>query len=221
MSASRRPNTSPFPYARVERLWPGETAACIASGPSLTREDVELLRGRVRTIAINTSYRMAPWADVLYAADHQWWDWHKGAPDFPGMKFSTSRPVFKKWGVKVLRRGDDQWSGRDGLSLDPSTLALGKDSGYQAINLAVLFGATRILLLGYDMSRAPDGRRHWHPDHPTPTPNLYREFMVFYPGLAARLEEAGIEVINCTRWTALDVFPKAQLAEALGLEVTA
>lgn len=211
MFGSREQNRRGFPYATVPKIWPGETVACVASGPSLLREDVERLRGRVRTIVINTTYTLAPWADVLYAADNQWWDWHKGATDFAGMKFSVSTAPHKRWGVQVLKKGE-----RDGLSLDPQTLCLGKDSGYQAINLAVLFGASRIILLGYDMQRGPMGERHWHGDHRIPTPNLYPEFLLFYPSLAARLHEEGVEVLNATRRTALHVFTRVTLDKALG-----
>jgi len=69
----------------VPRLWPGATVACLASGPSLTRADVALVRAQgLPTIVVNTTYQMAPWADVLYACDAKWWAWQQGAPGFRG-----------------------------------------------------------------------------------------------------------------------------------------
>jgi hypothetical protein len=64
--------------------WVGETAAILASGPSLTREQCEAVRGKAKVIAVNNQAidtdcdgvrvpAMAPWADVLYAADAKWW----------------------------------------------------------------------------------------------------------------------------------------------------
>ncbi len=63
-------------YARVPRDFPGGTILCVASGPSLTQEDVDYCRGKVdAAIAVNTSYQRVPWAYALYAADAHWWNW--------------------------------------------------------------------------------------------------------------------------------------------------
>ena len=58
------------------------TVFCIASGPSLTAEQVAAVKklrderggDRVKVIVINTSFRLAPWADILFAMDKAWWD---------------------------------------------------------------------------------------------------------------------------------------------------
>lgn len=206
----------------VERIWPGETVVCIASGPSLTAEDVALVRGKARVIAINANYTLAPWCDVLYAADAKFWRWiYKGTHpygdgpaflrEFAGLKYTLTRgaaDVHKS--VTVLRRGIDT-----GLSVNPTTLNTGRNSGYQAINLAVLLGASRILLLGYDMQQGPKGQEHWHVDHPNKSRSPYQNFRSFYPSLVEPLKAAGVEVINCTRRTALTCFPRMALEHAL------
>lgn len=193
----------------VPKLWPGSTVVCIASGPSLTADDVAYVRGKARVIVINTTYQMAPWADVLYACDARWWKWHQGAPEFAGMKFALERRA-AKWGVTVLKIG-----ATEGLSDDPTTLCTGKNSGYQAINLAVHLGAARIVLLGYDMQRGPKGEMHWHPEHPMTTPHLYEQFRARYATLEQPLRERGIEVVNCSRRTALRTFPTMPLESVL------
>lgn len=182
----------------------------VASGPSLTRADVDFVKGKARVMAINTSYKLAPWADVLYAADGKWWRWHHGAPDFHGLKFSVSKTAQNWTGVTVLNQGSES-----GLSTDPTTLALGHNSGYQAINLAVLFGSTRILLLGYDMARGPKGQHHWHKEHPHQTYDNYQFYARLFAKMVAPLRMLGVEVINCSRQTALTCFPRQSLAEAL------
>ena len=53
----------------VPKLWPNSTVVCIGTGPSLTQADVDLCCSQARVIAVNDAYRMAPLADVLYAAD--------------------------------------------------------------------------------------------------------------------------------------------------------
>lgn len=193
----------------------------MASGPSLTKEDADYVRGKVDgVIVVNTTYQMAPWADALVASDVRWWQWHKGAPSFQGMKFATSPHV--KWpGVQILRN-----TGRDGLELKPNGLRHGCNSGYRAVNLAVHFGAKRIVLLGYDMQRIefnPDGTRrpsqeikeHWHGDHPVPSRSEYKVFRSAFETIVEPLRELGIEVVNCTRSTALECFPKADLHTVL------
>lgn len=96
-------------------------------------------------------------------------------------------------------------------------LHYGDNSGYQAVNLAYLFGARRIVLLGYDMRPGTDGRSHWHPQHKNPLnpggTDVTRWAQLFHE-LAKDLASEGVEVINCTRRTALTCFPQLPL-EAL------
>jgi hypothetical protein len=195
---------------RVPRAWPGATVVCIAGGPSLTAEDVATVRGRARVIAVNDAYRLAPWADVLYACDAKWWGWHKGVKSFTGPKYALERSAAKWQGVQVLRH-----TGTTGLEDDPGALRTGKNSGYQAINLAVHFGAARILLLGYDMQTGPKGEEHWFGHHPNMARSPLAVFRRHYDSLVEPLRARGIEVLNCSRSTALDAFPVVPLEEAL------
>lgn len=201
----------------MPRLWPAETVVCIASGPSLTREDVEAVRGRARVIVVNRSIELAPWADVWYAADARFWKWaHRGDADwadvkriagaYAGLKFTVTVESTKWPGVTLLGRGPSH-----GLSLDPLKLCLGGNSGYQAINLAVLMGAARVILLGYDMRVGTRGRQHWHADHPMKQASPYSTFQQAYPTLVAPLKAAGVEVLNCSRDTAIKCFPRPPL----------
>ena len=206
-----------MPGPSVPRLWPNETAVCLASGPSLCAEDVEFVRGKAKVIAINASYAMAPWADVLYCADVNpfKWYWDKGPKgyerlpmrEFQGRKYSLTKSAAKYQGVSVLQ----QWR-EEGLSLDPRRLCLGKNSGYQAINLAVLLGATRIVLLGYDMQPGPTGE-YFFGAHPDKKRSAYKVFREKFATLVQPLKAAGVEVINSSRETALTMFPRRPLAE--------
>lgn len=200
----------------VPKRWPGETVVLIGGGPSLTVADVEAVermhsRGLVRAIAINNAYLIAPWADVLYAADAKWWGWHVGVPSFTGPKYALdiSAPIPYP-DVQLLQN-----TGFVGLELEPTGLRAGYNSGYQAINLAVHFGAKRILLLGYDMRPAQDGRTHWHGDHPDHQPSPYAQMISAFGTLLDPLKELGVSVINCSRRTALTCFPCATIEDAL------
>lgn len=102
----------------------------------------------------------------------------------------------------------------DGLSFDPKVLHTGGNSGYQAINLAVLLGAKKILLLGYDMSK-PNGRSHWHGDHPegmnNPEDGHFKRWKEAFATILPDLEKAGVEVVNCTDGSELNCFRRASL----------
>lgn len=99
---------------------------------------------------------------------------------------------------------------KDGLGLD--CIRYGGNSGYQAINLAFLFGAKRIILLGYDMQKT-DGKSHWHGDHPG---SLRKEsalasWVQRFDSLASDLKYYGVEVLNASRETALKCFERVDI----------
>lgn len=205
-------------YWTAPELWPGETCVLIGGGPSLTAAQVEACRGRVRAIAINDAYRLAPWADALYFCDCKWWQWHhKKLADWKGLivRMQGGMHDFGDPRIKVLRNLDE----KRGLAERRDGLHNGQNSGYQAINLAVHFGAKRILLLGYDMQGVLEGPRvktHWFGDHPGGTnPIVYEKMLPHFESLPPLLEKRGIEVINCTPGSALRVFPMRSIERAL------
>ncbi len=205
----------PAPWS-VPRLWPGATIACLGGGPSLNRDQVDCLRGRARVIAVNDAYKLAPWAEVLYACDWRWWLKHDGVPGFKGLKvtLSNSRGHLDAYpDIKVVEN-----TGTEGLERDPRGLRTGRNGGYQAINLAVHLGAKRILLLGYDMKADRQGRTHWFGDHadwPTRASVFAGVMLPQFTKLASELEALGVAVVNCTPGSALDVFAKVPLEQAL------
>jgi len=201
----------------VPKFWPNSTIVCIGSGPSLTPADVGAVHGRARVIAVNDAYRLAPWADVLYAADAQWWTWHAGVPTFHGPKYSVSSSIPVTWpDVQILQN-----TGPLGLECAPTGLRTGYNSGYQAINLAVHFGAARILLLGYDMQPAANGQTHFFGDHPDHSLSPYGVMRLAFESIVQPLKEACVEAINCTPGSALTCFPCRRLDEALSSQQVA
>jgi hypothetical protein len=180
----------------------------IASGPSLTQADVDYCKNKARVIVINDNYKLAPWADVLYACDPMWWEWHNGVPGFEGCKITQDKKSAKKYYLDHI-----QSARKPGLSLHPSTIHTGANSGYQAINLAYHFGAKKIILLGYDMQIGK--RSHWFGEHPNGVRSNYTDFLHHFKTIAAQLPALDLEIINCTRVTALNCFPTANLESVL------
>jgi hypothetical protein len=204
-------------------LWDGETVACLATGPSLNQADCDYLRGRVRVIAINDAHRLAPWADVLYSSDRRWWPHHKGVPAFEGSKYGVgsgqgkANPFTGYPEIHVLKN-----TGYSGLETAPNGLRTGRNSGYAAINLAVHFGAARILLLGYNMSH--QNGAHFFGNHPAglnQSAALYPSFRRSFDSLVEPLHAAGVEVINCTEQTSLHTFPQRPLRDVLAPQESA
>jgi hypothetical protein len=209
----------------VPKLWPGSTIAVLATGPSLTQEDCDYVRGKARIIAINDAHRLAPFADVLYSSDRHWWPHYNGVPSFAGMKYGIgtqpriANPFSSLPDVQVLKN-----TGFDGLETNPQGLRTGGgNSGYAAVNLAVHFGAARILLLGYNMSW-PGGKAHFFGNHPSglgQTQGHYPSQRERFKTMIGPLKTLGIDVINCTANTSLSVFPQRPLRDVLTAESVA
>lgn len=199
--------------------WPGSTIVILASGPSLTVEDVDFVRGKARVVCVNDTHRLAPWADALYSSDRMWWPNHHGVPSFAGLKFGIGskvgfhNPFGRHPDITVLRN-----TGYTGLELQPHGLRNGENSGYAAINLSVHFGAARIVLLGYDMRCAPDGTPHFFGKHQgmnNPTDAVLAGYRRHFKTLVEPLRAIGVEVVNCTPGSSLDAFPMADLREVI------
>ncbi len=137
-----------------------------------------------------------------------WWDWHEGVPSFKARKITQDKAASDKYGIEYIESVNNPM-----LSTDPDVIHQGSNSGYQAINLAYNHGATRIILLGYDMMLG--NKAHWFGDHPNKVRSSYPAFIRFYSDMAPQAKQLGLEIINCTRKTALHCFERKSLDSAL------
>lgn len=106
--------------------------------------------------------------------------------------------------------------GQRKLSDVPNAICTGHNSGYQALNIAYLAAAARILLLGFDM-RFTDGRSHWHAGHPhkTPETNYTAVYAPFFVTTVPQLIARGVDVVNCSPVSTLSCFRKESLESIL------
>lgn len=104
----------------------------------------------------------------------------------------------------------------NGLSDTPGRIYSGLNSGHQAISVAYQKGATKIILLGYDMQHT-GGKTHWHGDHPRGLTNAegIEVWRRHFTPLARALELKGVTVVNCSAETALTCFKRERLENAL------
>ena len=167
------------------------------------------------TIAVNDAYRLAPWADVLYACDGKWWDVHIDhvkASGFSGQLWTQDEAAARRHGLRRIVGH----AGR-GLNRAPGYINFGNSSGYQAINAAWHWGARRLVLLGFDCTPV-GGKRHWFGDHPAGLNNpnqVFAKWQERFPELARDLRAEGVEVFNCSPVSALRCWPKVSVGEAL------
>lgn len=213
----------------VPRLWPAATVAILAGGPSLSAEQAVRVRaaqlaGRCRVIAINRSVEIAPWADLLWFCDEQFYLQHRAAVEaFAGLRATLENYALRDrlpglWCLHNLGSG----AGPEGPFFGESYgLCNGRNSGYQALCLTAWLtgrGGTA-LLLGYDMKPGPRGESHWHGGyrHRATPANTWRDVMLpgFAP-LAPVLAARGLRVINVTPGSAIDCFERGELADVLG-----
>jgi hypothetical protein len=176
---------------------------------------VERLRGRGAVLAINSAYKIAPFADMLYWADRSWVYQHRF--EIPkvwrgGLLVSRTDPCSADvnawpWPVHQLRH-EPTWA----LSVDPAAVA-GFCSGANAINIARHAGAAPTILLGFE------GRSsgNWHNDHKAkPKVDPYPKHIVpSLKAMAAELARSGSMIVNCTPNSALSFFPYLPIDEVL------
>jgi hypothetical protein len=210
--------------------WPdmkGRTVAILASGPSMARAQCDLVRGTDWTaVAINETWRLAPWAAVLYGCDWQWWAAKAPQPnDFDGLrvvgtvaqirgksqltpKMAWQEPFLHYLPVKAGAH-TPLWTG--------TAVGAGSNSAFQVANWVARCGVKRIILLGVDC-HSPNA--HWHGGHDHPKaqhqkPQLMNTWLRAWKNAAPEFVERGIEVINCSPASALKEFRRANLVDVV------
>lgn len=211
--------------ARVETVtpdWAGEPCIVAATGPSLTKDVIQTCRmkrwlGGWRILAVNDAAKVFPLADAMYACDEAWWDHHGPTLEFAGERWSSHEDgeaaandkteAQAKYGLRlVLGRNNPKFS------RDPSVIHYGLNSGFQAVNLAMHKGVSRIVLVGFNMQRVKN-EAHYFGEHPGKLSRgtTYTNFCKAYEAACP----PPVPVVNATPDTALRCFPIMTLEEAL------
>lgn len=162
--------------------------ALLAPGPSARREDVERAAARgLRVGVVSNAFELYPEADFLAASDRKWWRKHPQAMEFWGQKYAAQDTP----GVKRVRV--------------PSVVQT-SNSGVLALEVAVLSGADYVELYGFDMhgshffGRYKNGLANTSAARRQVHSRQYQTWAQAHPG---------VQVLNCTRGSALLCFEKA------------
>lgn len=160
------PKEKPYPETPVEPIFKGMTAVIIATGPSLSQEQLDLISAahmaddsNVKVFTINNTYQVYPNTDVHLSCDGPWWRWYWNDPHLRSLAQKTSCEMYtwypefaEEFGINYIF-GEEK---KRGLSLDPGIVHINHGSGPMILNLAIHFGVSKIVLIGHDMKFAPD-----------------------------------------------------------------
>lgn len=198
-----------------DQRFAGQTVFVLASGPSLSRDVAEAVRGRA-AIVVNQTFRTAPWAPVWFFTDTETLERNVADVEaWPGDVVTSSSAAHRAAPdkLKLILRTES----RDFPPPGSGLVKKGRSTGHTAIGLAAAMGAARIVLLGFDM-RIVDGREHGHDDYAgTPrNPAIYaEEFVPGFAGWDAAARRAGFQILNATPGSAIDEFQRVGLEEML------
>lgn len=192
----------------------GETVYLLGSGPSLDGFDYSLLEGR-RVIAVNNAglcqYRRA---DVLISTDMRWWQEsaHKLHLFHGDTLISTEGAGIPDPRIRVMARRR-----KSGLSFERHILHGIYTGMHAAINLAVHFGAARIVLLGVDLRGAGE-RKYTYGGQITPrTARQFANMKAALESTAPALKGKNIDVVNASPDSALEIWPRCPPQACAGL----
>lgn len=165
-------------------------------------------------MVVNATYRLAPFADLLYAADGAFWRNDAGARAFPGLKVTQTLRDARRYGLETVKLNA---STRTMLFEAFGEIGAGGNSGFQAVNLVAQTGAARIVLVGFDYSL--ERGVHWHGKHPPGMNNPSASNLSRWAGdldrAAPLLAAMGVDVLNVSPHSSLTAFRRCTLEEAL------
>ena len=126
----------------ITGIWAGETVAILGAGPDMTIELAQKAR-QYKTIAVNRAIQFAPDADMFVALDplHPFWE---AAENFNGIKICGVECDYDAYYLGMFYE-TVRISATETLQIRNNALA--------AIRIAVMAGATKLLLLGFDPER--------------------------------------------------------------------
>jgi len=239
------PSFKPLPEKGVEPKFKGETAVIIATGPSLSQSQLDLIQraqltaGGVKVFTINNTYQVYLDTDVHLSCDGPWWRWYWNDPMLRFLAHDTScemwtwYPKFaEEFGINYIF-GEEK---KRGLSLDPRIVHINHGSGPMILNLAIHYGVSKIVLVGHDMKFAPDYKpkkqdpgsipRHYFGEYPKSLQHwpsvkvrqgVLDGLIEAYSDIKDDMDarQISVDIVNCTPDSALDMFRRGELEKEI------
>lgn len=151
---------------------------------------------------------------MVYGCDKAWWEARRGLKEFKGLKICWEGNGLTHWPapeierIKILKEGPDVYSYN--MVFSPyGTIGGGGNSGFQSVNLAVQWGAKRIILVGFDFHE--QGGKHWYgrniwPGSNNPNEQAFGLWNKAFKKCSPTLKQKGIEVINTSQYSTIKEF---------------
>lgn len=204
-----------MPYWKPDPIWQDQEVFIIGGGSSLDKFDWELLRPEW-TIGCNDAYlHGSDICNICFFGDVDWWKRHHR--QLESYRSPEKGSVFTH--CNHLKKDKTSWlwkMNREPQGLHRNSLGWNKNTGTGAINLALILGAKRVFLLGFDMHLSNDGRSNWHTNNINkPNEKVYPKFLKSFKYVLRDLpiKFPGREIINVTDDSNLDCFPKRGVKE--------
>lgn len=199
---------------KPDPAWTGEDAFLIGGGASLRGFPFKRLEGH-HVIGCNDAFRLgASICPICHFSDAAWWQKSKHDLLAYGGVMISSAPSIKN--IKEQRFYHVHRE-KHGLH-DGDRIGWNYSTGAAAINLALLFGARRVFLLGFDLQLV-NSQSHWHRCHKKVTKeSSFVRFMRGFDDVFRTLPQVfpGREVINVTNGESrLNHFPMVAIPELI------
>ena len=230
----------------VPRMWDGGECWIIGGGPSIPKQfgvpddiidavaNKELPPSAYspymtsihdkHVIGVNMAFRLGDWVDICFFGDRGWFFANrKELAEFPGLKVTCNANMsgskYDSEYVKYLPRDKNH---AKGISTNPKRVSWNANSGAAAISVAIHTGATRIILLGFDMSLGEGHKQHWHGLYniagrgKVEAKKLpFNRHLKGFPLIAKEAKKLGVVILNASPDSAIKCFPKVQVKDLL------
>lgn len=186
--------------------WEGRDVFVIGGGDSLRGFDWKRLKNEC-TVGCNMAFTLGvETCKICIFGDFKWFrEYENRLQGYKGILFTNA---------SQLQRTRCNWLWtlpRKAKGLSTKILGWNTNTGAAAINLALILGAKRVFLLGFDMHLSKDGRPNWHNGGlDKPSEGTLKTFIDGFKKIALDLEKVfpGRKIINVTDDSSLNCFPK-------------
>lgn len=207
-------NPTPVPFWEVNDIYRDKTIVIIGGGPSHVEMDLNSLHN-YNFIAVNSSCRkvekIAKKEDILYFTDNSWSErFPELIKEWPGLVVTSNRNT--KARLQDLVNRIDLIELTEFMQIKSDCVQA--SSGHTAACLAVMLGAKRICLIGFECD-AVNGRTHGHDDYRQENVNDYNRFLRGWTALKFGFENKKIEIFNCTPNSKIKEFEFKSLKDCL------
>jgi hypothetical protein len=209
----RKGQWTKLPLFEIPRSWLNETIYIIGGGPSVSNTPLHLIYDK-KIIGVNMAYKLGDWIDICFFGDSRWFDWNREEiKKFKGTIITCQRKLRHINGhdIKSVQKGK-----KKGIETNPKFVCWNGSSGGCAINIAYHLGASRIVLIGFDM-KTKNGEHHFHNDYPAKGKQYdpYKKFIEPFPVIKKEANRLGVEILNATPDSTIDCFPIVKIEDTL------